>query len=98
MTDEELIARLREIQGQAGLFASAAADRIEALVGEWSKDGDEILSLREKVARLEGALKVIDALDPEQQINGFSENALRGLVLRMGSTARAAITTEKPHE
>ena len=32
MTDEELIARLREIQGQAGLFASAAADRIESLV------------------------------------------------------------------
>ena len=35
MRDEELnktlIARLREIQGQAGLFASAAADRIEAL-------------------------------------------------------------------
>lgn len=28
MSDEELIARLREIQGQAGLFASAAADRI----------------------------------------------------------------------
>ena len=34
MTDEELIARLREIQGQAGLFASAAADRVEALVKE----------------------------------------------------------------
>ena len=28
MSDEELIARLREIQGQAGLFASAAAARI----------------------------------------------------------------------
>ena len=32
--DADLIARLREIQGQAGLFASAAADRIEALVRE----------------------------------------------------------------
>lgn len=31
MTDEELIARLREIQGQAGLFAAAGADRIAAL-------------------------------------------------------------------
>ena len=34
MTDAELIAWLREIQGQAGLFASAAADRIEALIKE----------------------------------------------------------------
>lgn len=31
MTDAQLIARLREIQGQAGLFASTAAVRIEAL-------------------------------------------------------------------
>lgn len=31
LTDAALIARLREIQGQAGLFASAAANRIEAL-------------------------------------------------------------------
>lgn len=31
LTDAALIARLREIQGQAGLFASAAADRIETL-------------------------------------------------------------------
>jgi hypothetical protein len=37
------------------------------------------------------ALKHIDALDPEQSSAGFSESALRGLVLRMGDIARAAI-------
>ena len=37
MTDKELNARLREIQGQAGLFASAAAARIEALEAKQAK-------------------------------------------------------------
>jgi len=46
-----------------------------------------------KVARLEGALRDIDALDPEVgHIGACSENAIRGLVLRMGSIARAALT------
>lgn len=44
MTDEELIARLREIQGQAGLFASEAADRIEALVKVRREDALELLA------------------------------------------------------
>lgn len=31
---DDLVKRLRDIQGQAGLFASAAADRIKALTAE----------------------------------------------------------------
>ena len=68
MTDEELIARLRE---RGGRIPTAAADRIEALVK---------------------ALREIDALDPEsERIGAFSENAIRGLVLRVGEIARAAL-------
>jgi hypothetical protein len=47
------------------------------------------------VAELEGALQSIDALDPEaSRIKGCGENALRGLVLRMGGIARAALSRE----
>ena len=53
----------------------------------------EAAALRERVARLEGALAQIDALDPEKgYIGTCSENAIRGLVLRMGEIARAALT------
>ena len=63
MTDEELIARLREIQGQAGLFASEAADRIEQLV----KDKRWIMEERDRtfalmLARAEAAEAQIEAL------------------------------------
>jgi hypothetical protein len=37
------------------------------------------------------ALVVIDALDPEGLINGCSQSGLRGLVLRMGETARTVL-------
>jgi hypothetical protein len=50
-----------------------------------------------RVAELDGALRSIDALDPEaSRIEGCGENALRGLVLRMGGIARAALSREKP--
>lgn len=41
--------------------------------------------------RLREALISIDALDPEQQIDGFSVAAMRGLILRIGEIARAAL-------
>lgn len=44
-----------------------------------------------RVAELEGALLNIDALDPEQHIDGCSMGVIRGLVLRMGALARTAI-------
>ncbi len=49
--DKELIARLREIQGQAGLFASAAAARIEALTAERDDFADQISELLPSVNR-----------------------------------------------
>jgi len=45
------------------------------------------------------ALLAVDALDPEGMIDGCSQAALRGLVLRMGHIARAALAEiegEKP--
>jgi chromosome segregation ATPase len=43
-----------------------------------------------RVERLATALNEIDALDPEHLIDGYSQTATRGLVLRMGEIARAA--------
>ena len=44
-----------------------------------------------RVKVLEEALRVINALDPERHIDGCSADAARGLVLRMGELARAAL-------
>ena len=52
----------------------------------------EAATLRDRLARMEGALHTIDAHDPETGIGSCSESALRGLVLRMGEIARAALT------
>ena len=72
LTDADLIVRLREIQGQAGLFASAAADRIEVLVKErdqwiehtknavWA-DSEELKMINSRAERLEAALREIAA-------------------------------------
>ncbi len=51
-------------------------------------------TLTAQVEALRGALLEIDALDPESRIGDCSVNAIRGLVLRMGQIARAALTTE----
>lgn len=48
-----------------------------------------------ELKRYREALNAIDALDPEHLIDGCSMSALRGLVLRMGELARAALG-EKP--
>src|SRR5690606_39040967 len=45
-------------------------------------------------ARLREALAQIDALDPEGHTAGFSVDALRGLIERMGAIARAALKME----
>ena len=47
--------------------------------------------LKAENARLREALVAIDALDPENMIEGCSQQSLRGLVLRMGELARAAL-------
>lgn len=53
-----------------------------------------IEALEAENARLRDALNIIDALDPEGHVNGCSTDALRGLIGRMGRTARAALTNE----
>jgi hypothetical protein len=50
-----------------------------------------------EVAALVGALRIIDAFNPERHINELSADAARGLVLRMGELARATLAaTKKP--
>ena len=46
--------------------------------------------------RLRAALAMIDAIDPEHRIDGCAQTVVRGLVLRMGETARAALKGETP--
>ena len=50
---DDLINRLRDIQGQAGLFASAAADRIKALTAE----RDDLKAKLAKADKLAGEFK-----------------------------------------
>jgi hypothetical protein len=45
----------------------------------------------ERVKALVEALNHIDALDPEDMVYGCTPDALRGLVIRMGQFARAAL-------
>lgn len=42
------------------------------------------------------ALRMIDALDPEDNIEGCSSYAIKGLVLRMGDIARQALNEIEP--
>ena len=52
-------------------------------------------ALEAKLAKAVEGLTVIDALDPEGLVNGCSQSALIGLVLRMGEIARAALAAAK---
>jgi len=45
----------------------------------------------DRIAELEAALALIDAMDPESMIAGCSADAARGLVSRMGNIARATL-------
>ena len=60
----------------------------------WLADIIEDLSAERDALR--HALGHIDAMDPGSMIDGFSENAVRGLVLQMGGEARAALGKDKP--
>lgn len=60
MSDEELIARLRDIQGQAGLFTSAAADRIEALTKDAKAHEKEIAVWFENYAAVKRKLTKLE--------------------------------------
>ena len=84
----------------------ALADRIEELEAklDWvitERDEtfalmlDRVQTAEAKLAKAVEALEVIDALDPEGFIDGFSQFALRGLVLRMGESARTILAELK---
>ena len=66
-----------------------AADRIEQLVAT----NKQLTTERD---RLREALAIIDAIDPEHHIDGCALTVVRGLVLRMGETARAALKGATP--
>jgi hypothetical protein len=51
--------------------------------------------LEAKLAKAVESLTVIDALDPEGFVNGCSQSALKGLVLRMGEVARTTLAELK---
>jgi hypothetical protein len=86
-----------------------AADRIEELEAEVGRlktqckglaqsamnNGQALIIAEAKLAKAVEALVVIDALDPAGLIEGCSQSALRGLVLRMGAIARTALAALK---
>ncbi len=53
--------------------------------------GEALAKAEAEIARLRMALTNIDALDPEGSVEGFSRDALAGLVRLMGEIARAAL-------
>jgi hypothetical protein len=106
MSDEELCKSLRStLWGQGHHINIKAADRIEALTAERDEALNQLDSARHsvdvlekrvaglmsKLAKAAEALREVDALDPEGMIDGCSQSALRGLVLRMGHIARATL-------
>jgi len=62
MTDEELIARLRDWPYQGETMAGEAADRIEALVNVRHADALELLAANIRAERLEAALREIESI------------------------------------
>ena len=105
---DDLVKRLRDTAHGVRL-SREAADRIEELEADLRKmaldclaaDGQAAdayqaqLAAEAKLAKAVVALVVIDALNPEGLIDGCSQLALRGLVLRMGETARATLAELK---
>jgi hypothetical protein len=106
---KELEAELREARMQslshlgqaqdAYKAQTVAEDNLKHVIRERDKTFAFMLSRAEsaeaKLAKAAEALGVIDALDPEGMIEGCSQLALRGLVLRMGEHARATIAELK---
>jgi hypothetical protein len=108
MSDEELVERLRSYAKDQGGWhniddtCEEAADRIEQLgkaCAEWAdvsqSNYQRAKAAEAKLAKAVEALRAVDALDPEGMIDGCSQSALRGLVLRMGEISRATLAEIK---
>ena len=52
---------------------------------------DQLEAARADTKKAVEALRAVDALDPEGRIDGCSQSALRGLVLRMGEISRITL-------
>ena len=85
MTQIDIAALVAELRADAKLHEDLLPDRA----------ANALIAQDAELKRLREALNGIDALDPEHLIDGCSASALRGLVLRMGELARAALG-EKP--
>ena len=70
-------------------------ERFEAAHKRHIETASKVKALEAALAKAELALLEIDALDPEGKIDGCSQTALRGLVLRMGEIARDAREARK---
>ena len=88
------------IEALTAQLESTLRDR-ELILEERDRTFALMLSRAEKAEaesdRLRKALAMIDAVDPEHHIDGCALPVVRGLVLRMGETARAALKGES-HE
>jgi hypothetical protein len=69
----------------------AAFIRVDHIAALALSRGDALAKAEAENARLRRALINIDAFDPEGSVEGFSRDALAGLVRRMGEIARAAL-------
>jgi hypothetical protein len=92
---------------EKGRVIQEMASRIEALtakLAEMVEDGNwayvqaalednatELTECEAKLAKAMEGLRAVDALDPEGMIDGCSQSASRGLVLRMGEISRATL-------
>jgi hypothetical protein len=105
MSDKELVERLLDFDRVTVGDARDAALRIEALergakahekeIAVWSENyaamERKLEAARADTKKAVEGLRAVDALDPEGMIDGCSQPALRGLVLRMGHIARTAL-------
>ena len=80
---------ITETDGFDGAIVAAQSDYTARILPAVDTSAVDAMATENK--RLREALISIDALDPEQQIDGFSVAAMRGLPLRMGEIARAAL-------
>jgi hypothetical protein len=71
--------------------AKEAEAYAEELAGDQVDLCRQLIAAEDKLAKAVEALRAVDALDPEGMIDGCSQSALRGLVLRMGEISRATL-------
>jgi len=100
-TNEQLVATTETLTAERDRLASLnveLCDNYNTLLVVRSRLQDRAETAEADNARMLGALSMIDAIDPEHHIDGCAQTVVRGLVLRMGETARAALTEGTPDE